>query len=254
MQAMLKDERHHYILDVLHRDGKVFAAKLCEDLHISEDTIRRDLRELAEAGKLQRVHGGALPPSPVLPTYKLRQQQAPEAKAAIAAAATTLLSNGQIILMDSGTTTLHLAQNMPYDLRATVVTNSPPIATALAEYPNLEVVVIGGRLLKDSQAVVGASAAEALNQIRADICFLGICSLHPEVGITTFDLEEAHIKKVMMNNSAEVVALAAGDKLGTAAPYVIHPLNMLTHIITEKAVSETVLQPYHALEIEIIQV
>jgi len=253
MQTLLKEERHHYILDMLRRDGKILAGKLCAELGISEDTMRRDLRELAEAGKLQRVHGGALPASPILPDHDSRERQSPEAKAAIAHAVLPLLHNGQVILIDSGTTTLQVAKILPHDLRATVITNSPPIATALAEAPLLDVMMLGGRLLKDSLATIGASVIETLSLIRADICLLGICSLHPEVGITTPDLDEAHVKRAMIHSAAEVVALAASNKLGTAAPYVVSPLNELTHLVTEKNASEQTLAPYRALGITIIQ-
>src|SRR6478672_10923004 len=103
--SMLAAERRQHILSTLRHDGKVLATELSVALHVSEDTIRRDLRELAEAGLLQRVHGGALPSSPASASYAARQQQAPSAKAAIARAAVRLLRNGQVILLDGGTTT-----------------------------------------------------------------------------------------------------------------------------------------------------
>src|SRR6185503_630711 len=128
---MLTAERRQQILEALRRDGKVLATELSAALNVSEDTIRRDLRELAEAGLLQRVHGGALPRSPASASYIARQSQAPSAKAAIARAAVQLLRSGQVIVLDGGTTTLQIAQQLPIDLRATIITNSPPIAVAL---------------------------------------------------------------------------------------------------------------------------
>jgi DeoR/GlpR family transcriptional regulator of sugar metabolism len=250
---MLTAERRQYILELLRRDGKVLATELSAALKVSEDTIRRDLRELAEAGLLQRVHGGALPSSPAATSYAARQQQAPRAKAAIAQAAAQLVRNGQVIIMDSGTTTLQVAQHLPIDLRATVITNSPPIAVALAEHPSVEVVVIGGRLIKEALAAVGAATVEALHMIRADICMLGVCSLHPEVGISVPDLEEAHVKRAMIAGAAEVVALASAEKLGTAAPYIVGPLGDLTHLVTERSVEEESLAAYRALGITVIR-
>jgi DeoR/GlpR family transcriptional regulator of sugar metabolism len=250
---MLTAERRQYILETLRRDGKIHATELSATLNVSEDTIRRDLRELAEAGLLQRVHGGALPSSPAAASYAARQHQAPTAKAAIAQAAAQLVRHGQVILLDGGTTTLLVAQRLPLNLRATVITNSPPIAVALAEHPQVEVIVVGGRLYKSSLVAIGAATVEALHAIRADICMLGVCSLHPEVGISVPDLEESHVKRAMIAGAAEVVALASSEKLGTAAPYVVGPLGELTHLVTERAVADEALAAYRAEGISVIR-
>jgi DeoR/GlpR family transcriptional regulator of sugar metabolism len=250
---MLTAERRQYILEALRRDGKVHAGELSAALHTSEDTIRRDLRELAAAGLLQRVHGGALPSSPAQASYAVRQQQAPQAKAAIADAALQLIRNDQVIILDGGTSTLHVAQRLPSDLRATVVTNSPPIAVALADHPLVEVVLIGGRLFKQSLVAIGAATVEALHMIRADLCILGVCSLHPEYGISVTQLEEAHVKRAMIASSAEVVALASAEKLGTAAAYIVAPISELTHLVTERAVPPDDLADYRTQGITIIQ-
>lgn len=249
---MLTAERRQYILETLRTEGKVLASQLSGTLNVSEDTIRRDLRELAEAGLLQRVHGGALPRSPAATSFTVRQQQAPAAKQAIARAAAKLLHNGQVIILDGGTTTLQVAQQLPLDLRITVITNSPPIAAALAAHPYVEVVVIGGRLYKDSLVTLGAAAIEALRAVHADICMLGVCSLHPEGGISVPDLEEAYVKRAMIAGAAEVVALASAEKLGTAAPYIVGPISDLTHIVTERHIPETALGRYRAQGITII--
>jgi DeoR/GlpR family transcriptional regulator of sugar metabolism len=250
---MMTEERRRSIVQTLQRDGKVLATELSKSLHVSEDTIRRDLRELAGAGVLQRVHGGALPRSPVAARFSVRQRQIPEAKSAIAQAAVGLIRGGQVIILDGGTTPLQLAQRLPAELRATVITHSPPIALALAEYPHIEIVLIGGRLFKDELITIGAPAVAALREIRADICFLGISGLHPDVGISTHDLEEAYVKRAMIASAAEVVALTSADKLGTASPYVIGPLSDLTHLVTERAVPERVLEPYRLPGITIVR-
>ena len=145
---MLKDERQQNILETLRKNGRVLAGELSQRFNVSEDTIRRDLRELADAGQLQRVHGGGLPQSPAATSYRERLGQASEAKKAIALAAVRLVQNGQVILLDGGTTTLSVAQQFPPGLRATVVTNSPLIAAELAEHDGVEVVVIGENCTK----------------------------------------------------------------------------------------------------------
>ena len=105
-----------------------------------------------------------------------------------------------------------------------MLTNSPPVAAALAEHPRAEVILIGGRLLKRAQVTVGSAAVDALRQVRADACVLGICSLHPELGITATDHDEAHVKRAMVQASAEVIALATADKLRTVSPWFVAPL------------------------------
>ena len=250
---MLTAERRRSIVETLQREGKVLASELSKTLHVSEDTIRRDLRELAAAGMLQRVHGGALSLSPAIASFTERQQQAPETKAAIAQAAIRLIRHDQIIILDGGTTPLLVAQHLPPDLRATVITHSPPVAIALAEHPTVEVIVIGGKLYKHELMAVGAATVEAFRHIRADMCFLGIGSIHPEVGISTFDVEEAAVKRAMIASAAEVVAITPAEKLGTAAPYIVGPLSDLTHLVTERSVPNEVLAPYRALGITIVR-
>jgi DeoR/GlpR family transcriptional regulator of sugar metabolism len=250
---MLREERHQRILELLRRDGKVIATALSATLEVSEDTIRRDLRELGEAGRLQRVHGGALPPTPASATYRVRLRQSVEAKQAIALAAIRLLRPGQLVLLDAGTTTLQLAQELPPDFHATIVTTSPAIAVALADHPTVDVLMIGGHLAKGDLAVTGAATIEALHRIRADVCMLGVCSIHPEAGLTAFDLEEAYAKRAMIVSAAEVVALADAPKLGTAAPYVVGPIDALTHLITDQTVADEQLAPYRAAGITVLR-
>ena len=250
---MLTAERRRSIIHTLQRDGKVLASELSRALHVSEDTIRRDLRELASAGALQRVHGGALPRSPATASFTERQQQVSGAKVAIARAAVGLIRQDQVIILDGGTTPLQVAQHLPSDLRATVITHSPPIALALAEHPLIEVILIGGKLYKRELVTTGAAAVEAFRNIRADLCFLGIGSVHPEIGISTLDLEEAYVKRAMIRSAAEVVALTSAEKLGTASPYIIGPLSDLTHLVTERSVSNEVLAPYRAAGLTVVR-
>ena len=250
---MLTAERRRSILQTLQRNGKVLASELSKTLLVSEDTIRRDLRELAAAGELQRVHGGALLYSTTTASFTTRTQQAPEAKTAIAKAAVGLIEQDQVIILDGGTTLLQMAQHLPTDLRATIITHSPPIALALAEYPKIEVILIGGRLYKHELVTVGASTLEAFRNIRAYLCFLGINSLHPEAGISTQDLEESYVKRAMIASATNVVALTAAEKLGTIAPYIIGPLSKLTHLVTEQGVSDEVLAPYRLQGIKVIR-
>jgi DeoR/GlpR family transcriptional regulator of sugar metabolism len=248
---MLTAERRQVILGRLEREGKVVASELVEALGVSEDTVRRDLRELAAGGFVQRVHGGALPPAPAAATFAQRLRVAPEAKAHLAEAALPLLEGASVVLLDGGTTALELARRLPADRACTVLTNAPPVAAALAAHPRAEVVLIGGRLLKESQVTVGAAAVDALRQVRADACVLGICSLHPDLGVTATDHDEAHVKRAMVEASAEVIALATADKLRTASPWVVAPVADLSHLVTDA--DEELTADYAAAGVSVIR-
>ena len=230
---MLTAERRREILGRLERDGKVVASELVASLGVSEDTVRRDLRDLSAQGLLQRVHGGALAAAPPAGSFARRLEIAHQEKGALADAALPLLAGARVIVLDSGTTALELARRLPPAFDGTVVTNSPPIAAALAEHPCAGVVLVGGRLLKAEQVAVGARAVEALRTVRADVCVLGICSLHPEVGVTANDHDEADVKRAMVACAGEVIALATADKLRTAGPWVVAGLADVDHLVTD---------------------
>ena len=249
---MLTAERRQEILGRLDRDGKVVASELVASLGVSEDTVRRDLRDLADQGLLLRVHGGALPAAQAIGSFERRLELGHEAKVALADAALPLLHGARVIVLDGGTTPLELARRLPHSHTGTVVTNSPPVAVALAAHPQVEVVLVGGRLLKADQVAVGSVAVEALRSIRADVCVLGICSLHPDVGVTTFDHEEAHVKRAMVASAGEVIALATADNLRTASPWVVASLADVDHLVTDGDAELT--QPYAAAGIDVVAV
>ena len=202
---------------------------------------------------MQRVHGGALPISPATASYADRQKQAPKEKAAIARAAAKLVHPGQVVILDGGTTTLQVARHLPLDLSATIVTNSPPIAIALADHPQIEVIMLGGQLYKKALVNIGAATVEALQMIRADLCLLGVCSLHPEVGISVTNLNEAYVKRAMITRAAESVGLVTAAKLDTAASYVVESIQALTYLVTAPTVTSEMLTAYRNLGLMVIQ-
>jgi len=250
---MLREERHYHILEQLRRAGKVQTQDLSRTLGVSEDTLRRDLRDLAAGGKLQRVHGGALPRSSLSGSFAERQEEAAAAKQSLAAVAARLLQDNQVILIDGGTTSLQVAHSLPRTLKATMITPSPAIALALLPFPQVEVLLLGGRVLKETETTVGIAAAEALHGVRADVCLLGVCSLHEEIGITVAGSEEALLKRLMIAQSGEVIAVAVADKLGTALPYVVGPANELTHLVVESFVPDEAVAPYVDLGISVLR-
>jgi DeoR/GlpR family transcriptional regulator of sugar metabolism len=250
---MLTSQRKKLILDALKRDGQVLAKPLSESFGVSEDTVRRDLRELAAEGKLQRVHGGALPSSPAVADLAKRRSIGSEAKAAIGRAAAQMIAPGQIAIVDGGTTAIQLARHLPIDLRATIVTHSPSIAVELAEHEALEVVLIGGRLFRHSMVTVGAAAIEALSHIRADLYFMGVTGVHAEAGLSTGDLEEAYIKRALAAHAAETVVLASSEKLNAASAYKIADIDAASTIVVEKSTPREATAPFDALGVTIVR-
>lgn len=233
---MLTEQRHLAILDDLRQQGRVIARDLAARLAVSEDTIRRDLRELAGRGLLQRVHGGALPVSPALANLARRSGIAVDEKEALGRQAAALVGDGQLVFVDGGTSTLAMVRQLRPTLRATVATHSPVIAAALIEHPTVEVLMLGGRLFKHSGVAVGAGVAQAIQALRADCFFLGVTGVHAEFGLSTGDAEEAQVKALLMASSAETVLMASSDKLGKVSPYRVAPLAALsTLLVTPQA-------------------
>lgn len=241
---MLTSQRKLILLDLLKREGRIVARTVAADLAVSEDTIRRDLRELASDGLLQRVHGGALPASPAMADFAARQHIAIDDKSAIGRAAAQLIRPGQVVFLDGGTTSAQLVRHLPPDLRATVVTHSPSVAVDLATHPGIDVIMLGGRLFKHSVVGVGSATVEAIRQVRADVYFMGVCSVHPEAGLSTGDFEEAGVKRALSAAAAETIVLASPEKLATASPYQVIPLDDLSGLVTMAGVPEELLAPY----------
>ncbi|WHA41034.1 DeoR/GlpR family DNA-binding transcription regulator [Agrobacterium larrymoorei] len=250
---MLTSERKELIQQRLREEGRLVAKSFSQQLGVSEDTIRRDLRELAKDGLLQRVHGGALPASPAIADYSAREEIASAAKTKLGRTAAKLIRPGQIVFLDGGTTNLQLARHLPLDLQATIITHSPSIAVELARHPLVEVELIGGRLFKHSVVTMGAASAEAISGIRADMFFMGATGVHAEAGVTTGNREEAAIKRLIAQRSAETILIATGDKLGAASPYSIIPMAEIATLVTEEGLPDTMLQAVKAAGPSVLQ-
>ncbi|HYW57511.1 MAG TPA: DeoR/GlpR family DNA-binding transcription regulator [Polaromonas sp.] len=234
---MLPSQRRNLLLTRLAQDGQLIATDLSEELGTSEDTIRRDLRELAQAGKLTRVHGGALPASPADGDVGTREQIAPRDKQGIGRAAAAMVRPGQVVIIDGGTTALEMVRHLPEDLHATVFTHSPAVAIALARCPHIVIQLIGGRLFRHSMVTMGAGLMEQLSGLRVDVFFMGATGLHAGAGVTTGDAEEAAVKRALHRCAAETVLLASGEKLGAASACRIMALADVSAVVVRKGAS-----------------
>jgi len=243
LSSALPDERQQIILERLARRGRVLAGDLAREFGASEDTIRRDLRELAAAGRCRRVYGGALPLSPASGPLAERRGEAPQRKAALGRAAAALARPGQILFFDAGSTNAAIARALPAGLDLTVATNAPDIAADLVGKPGVELIVVGGRVDPRCGGALGARALRDARELRVDLAFLGACAVDAEAGLAAFDAEEAEFKRLIAEGANTVAAAVTTDKLGTGAPFAVAPVSRLTHLVVEADAPESALAP-----------
>lgn len=249
---MLKKERQTYILQQINLHNKVLSSTLSVDIQVSEDTIRRDLMELAEEGKLIKVHGGALSRSfsqVHIPSNGVYSQQL---KMKIAQKAISLIDNGMFVLTGGGTTIVEMARLLPSQLKATFISGSIAAILEYMDHPNIEVILIGDKISKSSKITVGSEAIAKIRQIKADICFLGTNAIDLQHGITDNDWEVVQLKKAMIDASRKVVCLSIAEKINTYQPIQISTLDKIDILITELDPGDPLLKPYADAGIQIL--
>ncbi|RPD96745.1 DeoR/GlpR transcriptional regulator [Aureibaculum marinum] len=237
---MLKIERHQLILDKLKVNRKVLSAILSSELNVSEDTIRRDLKELEAKQLLYKVHGGALSIENRILSYNERSVSDLDKKKKIAKKAVKLIHEGQVIIMSGSSTNLELAKLLPPSLNVTIFTYSLPIALQLTKHPKVEVIFLGGKLNKTAQVTVGIDVMDSISKLRADICFMGTDAINIDRGITESDWEVAHIKKCMIASSDYVVSMCINTKIMESRRYAVVPIDKIDAIITDDNTNQSV--------------
>lgn len=240
---MLKEERQAYIIHQINLHNKVLSSDLSIQLNVSEDTIRRDLNELAENGQVLKVYGGALSKSFQFP-FQEGHVYAKDAKKDIAKKAISLIQSGMTMLIGGGTTMIELARLIPNEVQCTFFTISPLVALELAEKDNLEVILIGGKLSRNTNIVTGSQVINELAEIRVDLCFLGTNSLSLEEGITDSDWEVVQIKRAMIKCSQKVAILSIAEKLNTHQKMRVAPLRDVDYLVTDLQPSNSSLKDF----------
>lgn len=248
---MLKVERQSIILDELRTNSKVVSSRLCETLSVSEDTIRRDLNDLEEKGQLKKVHGGAMALA-YIPSFVKREVQEIQTKHAVAQKAVSLIEEGQVLIIDGGTSNLQLVNLLPFDKNLTVFTNSIPVASKLCEFDNIDSVLLGGNILKKGHTTIGNQAVESLQGIHADMCFLGITSVDSVFGLTEDNRQETTIKKAVIDASKTVVSMVISNKLNTRQSFNVCDISSLDVMITELNPDDDFLLPYKSKGISVM--
>jgi DeoR/GlpR family transcriptional regulator of sugar metabolism len=242
--TVLKKERQAYILHQINLHNKVLSSTLSVDINVSEDTIRRDLQELAEGGRVIKVHGGALSHSFSQVHFPSTEVYSQDQKKKIAHKAVSLISNGMFILTSGGTTILEMARSLPPQLKATFISGSIAAILEYMHHPNIEVILIGDRISKSAKITVGPEAIAKIKQMKADICFLGTNAIDLKHGITDSDWEVVQLKRAMIESSQKVVCLSIAEKINTLQPIHICDLDKIDVIITELPSDDPLLKPY----------
>ncbi|MBE7178368.1 MAG: DeoR/GlpR transcriptional regulator [Mucilaginibacter polytrichastri] len=239
---MLKTERHAYIMKQINLHNRIQSADLSSNLAVSEDTIRRDLHELATAGLILKVHGGALSKSFHYPSQN--PSYALDAKKSIAKKAISLIKKDMVVLTGGGTTVIEMARMMPENLEATFFTISPLVALELSDHPRLEVVLLGGKLSKTAQISIGSQVISQLSDLKADICFTGVYSLSANEGLTESDWEVVQVKKAMIKSASKTAVLSISEKLGSVQKLRVGPISDIDYLITEAHPEDRLLDEY----------
>ncbi len=248
---MLKKERQAFILHNVNLHNRVLSSDLSAAINVSEDTIRRDLQELAEHNKLIKVHGGALSKSFHV-AFNSSKVYAQESKKKIAQKAASLVKDGMFVLTSGGTTIIELAKALPENLHATFITGSLPVALEYIHHPNIEVLVIGDKVSKSSKITVGGGAISQIRQLKADICFLGTNAIDPGHGLTDNDWDVVHVKKAMIESAKTVVAVTISEKLNSVQPIRVCEAGDIDILITELEADDQALDSYREKGLRII--
>lgn len=250
---MFAEERRMRIVDIINSGKTVTVEELSRILDVSDSTVRRDLKYLEGKGLIHRTHGGAISPLPTdyEPTFLEKEEERIEEKKAIGMKAASLIEDGDTVIIDSGTTTMEIVKNLSVT-RAKIVTNSPHAAIELQFRQGIEVIVTGGILRYETQALVGPMADEFISRIRADKAFIGTNGISLD-GFTTPNVTEAATKRAMVRSAEKVYIAADSSKFNKASFMRFADLDEADCIITDEGLSDDICREFSENGIQIIK-
>jgi DeoR/GlpR family transcriptional regulator of sugar metabolism len=254
MALPLKEERQQQILEAVQSNRQVTVAELSHQFGVSEVTIRRDLRELADQGVLRRAHGGAVaaaPASPEAPVIR-RMIQAESCKECIGRAAAALVSDGESVLIGSGSTTTYVARHLVDRKDLTVVTNALTVAIELASAQRVTVVVTGGVMRESELSLIGHIAEQSLREVRVDKVIIGIPAISLEKGLTNDYLPEVMTDRTIIEMAHDLILVADHTKFGKVASAYLAPVERITTLVTDAKADPEMLARLERMGIQII--
>jgi DeoR family transcriptional regulator of aga operon len=250
--VVFREERLEKILALLEKEDRLVTKNLPEILNTTSVTIRKDIAILEQRGLLKRTHGGAIKPRKLFHGLALNEKEKLnlEEKIRIAKKAAKLISEGDTIILDSGSTTSFIAKEIKHMKGITVITNAINIVSILLN-SDIDVILIGGLLLKETSTLVGPLADDVLRKISADKLFIGVDGIDFEVGLTTPNILEANTSRVMMEMSGEIILVVDASKFGRRSLGVISKVSEVNSIITTKKLSENELKKFADYDVEV---
>jgi DeoR family transcriptional regulator, fructose operon transcriptional repressor len=251
---LLGEERREYILNQVKKTGSISAIDIAKTLDVSETTIRRDLNRLAKKNLLRRTYGGAMAIIPVGAEMKfnIQKEKFIEEKKKIALAASRLIEDGDVILLEAGTTGFQTALNITNIKNLTVITNNCDIASFISKtHPGFNIILSGGILKTGTHSLVGPLADHAFDNINVDKAFIGITGIDLERGITAVDHIEAGTKKKIIKCAKRVIALCDHSKLGHISVNFIAKVNAINELITDSGSDTEFLEKLRGMDIKV---
>ena len=249
---MWAKERHQRILSMLAANQQVSANDLAGMLGVSRETVRRDLLDLEETGKVARVHGGAvLPEARTEDPFRQRMASQTRAKSEIAKKAVGLIQPGQTVMVDAGSTTAVFARELVKVPGISVITNSLDIATTL-QAGGMEVILLGGRIAADVPATVGELTLSEIRRFQVDLCFSAPVALHPEKGAFFYDLQEAEVSIAMASQALQSVVLADHTKLGATSRVRSWDAEAIGTLVTTRAAPRALIDQFQKKGIKVV--
>lgn len=247
-------KRRVIILEKLHQDGQVDVKGLSEELGVSEVTIRNDLAKLEEKKMLIRARGGAFKHDGVGRDFHLsvKNKQNLEAKRRIGQLAAGLIEDNDTIILDSGTTTIEITRYLADFSSLTIITNALNIANEVAEYQNTNVIIPGGYLRKNSLSLIGAAAEDSFRNYFCDKLFLAVDGISLQHGLSTPNVEEAHLNRIMIDISKRIIVVADSSKFLNRSLALIAPLSKIDTIITDTGIDSDIQKQFENAGIQVL--
>lgn len=246
--GMLGEERRVHILQIVRSEGHVRVNELASLFKTSAVTIRNDLKELHQRGLVLRSHGGAVLPDTILRESPLhdRLKAHSEEKLRIGVLASTLINNGETIILDSGTTTLEIARQIKNRKGLQIITNGVNIAVELLDARGVQTYIVGGTVRGESASIVGRSTEDMLDHFSADKLFLSGAGCDPEFGVSGANLEEIMVNRAMLRISREIILVADASKFSKRGMSRIAPFSEIDTVISDSNLSEEIQRKLHS--------
>jgi DeoR family fructose operon transcriptional repressor len=251
---MSRKLREKYILDMLDKKGVITVNSIVKQFNISGMTARRDIAKLAQHGYLLRTHGGALMNDPLANMFSFarRIDRFKERKISIGQRAAQFVKDNETIYIDSGTTLVRMCQFLKNRTGLKIITNSLPAASELTNHSNIEVILIGGKIIPERRAIYGHVAVRQVADYHVQKAFIGTDGISLKNGLSAYDNNECNVSKTVTNSADKAFLLCDSTKIEKESFYIFAPLSIIDTIITDSDVDMNIAESYKEADIDLI--